>query len=116
MRLKGSERKKERKREREREREREMIKRKEWDIVVQEINDPLLVPPFFFSSFSLSLSLTHTHTLLSFLSSHRLWCSAKMLTAEDTNVAYICSRFYRAPELLFGMTRYSHTIGREGPC
>ena len=26
------------------------------------------------------------------------------------NVSYICSRYYRAPELIFGATLYDHSI------
>ena len=33
--------------------------------------------------------------------------SAKRLVAGEPNVAYICSRYYRAPELIFGATDYS---------
>jgi len=29
----------------------------------------------------------------------------------ETNVAYICSRYYRAPELILGATDYSIQIG-----
>lgn len=36
--------------------------------------------------------------------------SAKMLVKGETNVAYICSRYYRAPELIFGATNYTSTI------
>ena len=36
--------------------------------------------------------------------------SAKALVAGEPNVAYICSRFYRAPELIFGATDYSTAI------
>jgi len=31
----------------------------------------------------------------------------------QTNVSYICSRFYRAPELIFGATEYTTDIGRS---
>ena len=37
--------------------------------------------------------------------------SAKVLTAGEANVAYICSRYYRAPELIFGATDYTTSIG-----
>ena len=37
--------------------------------------------------------------------------SAKMLVAGEPNVAYICSRYYRAPELIFGATNYTFAIG-----
>jgi glycogen synthase kinase 3 beta len=36
--------------------------------------------------------------------------SAKRLSPDQDNVAYICSRYYRAPELIFGATRYSVAI------
>jgi len=36
--------------------------------------------------------------------------SAKKLQKGDTNIAYICSRYYRAPELSFGATEYSFAI------
>ena len=36
--------------------------------------------------------------------------SAKVLAAGQKNIAYICSRYYRAPELIFGATDYSAAI------
>lgn len=36
--------------------------------------------------------------------------SAKVLVQGEPNVAYICSRYYRAPELIFGATNYSKLI------
>ncbi|KAF0986782.1 hypothetical protein HZS_6418 [Henneguya salminicola] len=36
--------------------------------------------------------------------------SAKKLVVGETNLAYICSRYYRAPELIFGSTMYSYAI------
>ncbi|KAF2069372.1 hypothetical protein CYY_009306, partial [Polysphondylium violaceum] len=36
--------------------------------------------------------------------------SAKVLIKGETNVSYICSRHYRAPELIFGATNYTTTI------
>ncbi|KAA8515083.1 hypothetical protein F0562_018130 [Nyssa sinensis] len=36
--------------------------------------------------------------------------SAKMLVKGEVNIAYICSRFYRAPELIFGATEYTTSI------
>ena len=36
--------------------------------------------------------------------------SAKRLVRGDANVSYICSRYYRAPELIFGATTYSEVI------
>lgn len=37
--------------------------------------------------------------------------SAKVLVSDQPNVSYICSRYYRAPELCLGVPRYSHAIG-----
>lgn len=36
--------------------------------------------------------------------------SAKILVPGEPNIAYICSRFYRAPELIFGATNYTVAI------
>jgi serine/threonine protein kinase len=36
--------------------------------------------------------------------------SAKALVRAEPNVAYICSRYYRAPELIFGSTDYTTAI------
>ncbi|EJT43055.1 MRK1-like protein [Saccharomyces kudriavzevii IFO 1802] len=36
--------------------------------------------------------------------------SAKCLKPDQPNVSYICSRYYRAPELMFGATDYSNQI------
>eukprot|EP00201_Polytomella_parva_P008911 CAMPEP_0175058000 /NCGR_PEP_ID=MMETSP0052_2-20121109/11589_1 /TAXON_ID=51329 ORGANISM="Polytomella parva, Strain SAG 63-3" /NCGR_SAMPLE_ID=MMETSP0052_2 /ASSEMBLY_ACC=CAM_ASM_000194 /LENGTH=415 /DNA_ID=CAMNT_0016323301 /DNA_START=287 /DNA_END=1534 /DNA_ORIENTATION=+ len=36
--------------------------------------------------------------------------SAKVLVKDEPNIAYICSRYYRAPELIFGATDYSSAI------
>jgi serine/threonine protein kinase len=36
--------------------------------------------------------------------------SAKKLIPGEANVAYICSRYYRAPELIFGATDYTSVI------
>uniref|UniRef100_A0A7N0T096 non-specific serine/threonine protein kinase n=2 Tax=Kalanchoe fedtschenkoi TaxID=63787 RepID=A0A7N0T096_KALFE len=36
--------------------------------------------------------------------------SAKMLVAGEPNISYICSRYYRAPELIFGATEYTNAI------
>ena len=37
--------------------------------------------------------------------------SAKILIESEPNVSYICSRYYRAPELIFGATNYTTKIG-----
>ncbi|KAB0362204.1 hypothetical protein FD754_006360, partial [Muntiacus muntjak] len=39
--------------------------------------------------------------------------SAKQLVRGEPNVSYICSRYYRAPELIFGATDYTSSIGKE---
>jgi serine/threonine protein kinase len=36
--------------------------------------------------------------------------SAKKIVAGDQSVAYICSRYYRAPELIFGNTNYDQSV------
>ncbi|KAF5955249.1 hypothetical protein HYC85_008105 [Camellia sinensis] len=36
--------------------------------------------------------------------------SAKMLVPSEPNISYICSRYYRAPELIFGATEYTIVI------
>ena len=36
--------------------------------------------------------------------------SAKRLVKGEVNVSYICSRYYRAPELIFGATDYDQSI------
>ncbi|KAM7282283.1 hypothetical protein ISCGN_002433 [Ixodes scapularis] len=45
--------------------------------------------------------------------------SAKLLIKGEPNVSYICSRYYRAPELIFGATDYTTMIAtaarRQGP-
>lgn len=37
--------------------------------------------------------------------------SAKQLHPGEPNVSYICSRYYRAPELIFGAINYTTKIG-----
>ena len=41
--------------------------------------------------------------------------SAKILVENEPNVSYICSRYYRAPELIFGATNYTTKIGECPP-
>ncbi|KAJ3060268.1 regulator of ime2 [Podochytrium sp. JEL0797] len=36
--------------------------------------------------------------------------SAKILVTGEPNISYICSRYYRAPELIFGCTNYAVSI------
>jgi serine/threonine protein kinase len=36
--------------------------------------------------------------------------SAKRIVKGEKNVSYICSRYYRAPELIFGATEYTAAI------
>ena len=42
-----------------------------------------------------------------------LLTSAKQLIKGELNVSYICSRYYRAPELIFGATDYTCNIGKN---
>ncbi len=58
---------------------------------------------------------THpTQNLLVNTSTHQLklcdFGSAKMLVKGEPNISYICSRYYRAPELIFGATDYTTAI------
>lgn len=39
--------------------------------------------------------------------------SAKQLFPGEPNVSYICSRYYRAPELIFGAINYTTKIGKS---
>lgn len=41
--------------------------------------------------------------------------SAKRLHATEQNIAYICSRYYRAPELIFGAVHYTVAIDVSYP-
>ncbi|CAF1826770.1 unnamed protein product [Brassica oleracea] len=41
--------------------------------------------------------------------------SAKILVKGEANISYICSRYYRAPELIFGATEYTSSIDIWGP-
>jgi len=36
--------------------------------------------------------------------------SPKVLVRGEPNISYICSRYYRAPELIFGATDYTPAI------
>lgn len=36
--------------------------------------------------------------------------SSKKFTSGEVNVSYICSRYYRAPELILGSTTYTQAI------
>ena len=46
--------------------------------------------------------------------SHRLqlcdFGSAKRLIKGENNVSYICSRYFRAPELIFGSSKYDVSV------
>lgn len=85
------------------------------------------------SPFNVSLtSLTRDikpQNLLVNVSTHALklcdFGSAKTLVRGEPNISYICSRYYRAPELIFGATDYTCAIdvrigdahrGGEGDC
>ena len=36
--------------------------------------------------------------------------SAKSLVEGEKNISYICSRYYRAPELIFGSVNYTNQV------
>lgn len=85
--------------------------------------NPLLIKIF---SFQMLKSLAYIHTkgithrdikpqniLIDETSNHLRLCdfgSAKKLIPGENSIAYICSRYYRAPELIFGATQYSNKI------
>lgn len=53
------------------------------------------------------------NTLINRETHHAVICdlgSAKVLDPKEPNIAYICSRYYRAPELVFGSRFYSPVI------
>ena len=52
-------------------------------------------------------------TFQTIISLELIYCvfSAKELVNGIPNVSYICARYYRAPELLFGATDYTNMIG-----
>ena len=84
---------------------------------------PLLVKLYAYQSFR-ALSYIHSlgychrdikpQNLLVNPESHTLkicdFGSAKRLIRGEVNVSYICSRYYRAPELIFGATDYTTAI------
>ena len=84
---------------------------------------PLLVKLYAYQSFR-ALSYIHSlgychrdikpQNLLVNPESHTLkicdFGSAKRLIRGEVNVGYICSRYYRAPELIFGATDYTTAI------
>jgi len=37
-------------------------------------------------------------------------CGCQVLVKGEPNISYICSRYYRAPELIFGATDYTSAI------
>ncbi|THG10253.1 hypothetical protein TEA_003655 [Camellia sinensis var. sinensis] len=57
--------------------------------------------------YNINLPMVNPHT-------HQLklcdFGSAKVLVKGEPNVSYICSRYYRAPELIFGATEYTTAI------
>lgn len=59
-----------------------------------------------------------SHLLLQRFKIHNLllYFSAKVLVKGEPNVSYICSRYYRAPELIFGATDYTPDIGTVHTC
>ncbi|UYV71563.1 GSK3B [Cordylochernes scorpioides] len=53
---------------------------------------------------------SYTKMFLNVLLDDKVLCSAKNLVKGEPNVSYICSRYYRAPELIFGATDYTTMI------
>ena len=53
-----------------------------------------------------NILINHTTKLLQFCD----FGSAKKLNQNETNVSYICSRYYRAPELIFNATSYTNAV------
>lgn len=52
----------------------------------------------------------HTDCLIKVCFIIQICLSAKQLVRGEPNVSYICSRYYRAPELIFGATDYTSNI------
>lgn len=52
----------------------------------------------------------HTDCLIKVFLIIQIYFSAKQLVRGEPNVSYICSRYYRAPELIFGATDYTSNI------
>lgn len=52
----------------------------------------------------------HTDCLIKVSLIIQICLSAKQLVRGEPNVSYICSRYYRAPELIFGATDYTSNI------
>lgn len=65
-----------------------------------------------------NLSISHRdikpQNILIELKNHKLvlcdFGSAKMISKESRSIAYICSRFYRAPELILGFESYTTSV------
>eukprot|EP00736_Rhodelphis_marinus_P011716 Rmarinus@m.25980 len=85
---------------------------------------PVLYVKIYMYQLLRSLAYIHSHgichrdikpqNLLVDTSTHTLklcdFGSAKVLVPEEPNISYICSRYYRAPELIFGATDYTTAI------
>lgn len=94
-----------------------------WFARMRQVMPPLLVKVFTYQLFrSLayihSLGICHrdikpSNLLLDWRTGVLKLCdfgSAKALNPAERNVSYICSRYYRAPELIFGATNYTTKI------
>lgn len=67
--------------------------------------------PIFFFFFLLQLQCELTFQIPNFFPDLPVkLSSAKQLVRGEPNVSYICSRYYRAPELIFGATDYTSNI------
>lgn len=93
--------------------------------VHQKINMPRLEIKFYMFQLFKSLNYLHNFAKVchrdikpqNLLVDPDTWClklcdfgSAKQLKPSESNISYICSRYYRAPELIFGATYYTNQI------
>ena len=101
-----------------------LAKQQKW-VIIFSFWPPLVVIVFFiviFQTLNFQLSSLQLRVVISIDSNDSpvwvkviMWylfcCSAKVLVKGEPNVSYICSRYYRAPELIFGATDYTPDIG-----
>ncbi|XP_023372068.1 glycogen synthase kinase-3 beta [Otolemur garnettii] len=57
-----------------------------------------------------NVTISHFRKYLLISAFYFFFISAKQLVRGEPNVSYICSRYYRAPELIFGATDYTSSI------
>ena len=94
-----------------------------YQAVKKKMLNPTLIKVFLFQvlkglNYLSTLSIAHRdikpqNILVDFLKNRAVICdlgSAKQLVKGEPNLAYICSRCYRAPQLIFGATDYNSQI------